>query len=151
LSLAETLKIGDAVVVGLPLGQAIGRIGCLLAGCCWGVPSYHLDASGGFVADGPFAISFPSESPAYHAIVQNPPLGDVVLGRMMSTEATMPLVPFQLIDALGLALIFSLLLVVRAKHKKAGMVLAAWALSYSVLRLFDESLRGDTERGMVTP
>lgn len=29
-------EIFDAAVVPLPLGQAIGRLGCLAAGCCWG-------------------------------------------------------------------------------------------------------------------
>jgi phosphatidylglycerol:prolipoprotein diacylglycerol transferase len=27
---------GDAFALALPLGQAIGRVGCLLNGCCWG-------------------------------------------------------------------------------------------------------------------
>jgi len=30
---------GDAVAVGAPLAQAIGRIGCTLNGCCYGKPS----------------------------------------------------------------------------------------------------------------
>lgn len=34
-----TSSTGDAWAVALPLGQAIGRIGCLLAGCCYGAPS----------------------------------------------------------------------------------------------------------------
>jgi phosphatidylglycerol:prolipoprotein diacylglycerol transferase len=33
------LSMGDAVVVGLPLALAIGRIGCTLNGCCTGPPS----------------------------------------------------------------------------------------------------------------
>jgi phosphatidylglycerol:prolipoprotein diacylglycerol transferase len=31
--------VGDAIAVGAPLAQAIGRIGCTLNGCCHGKPS----------------------------------------------------------------------------------------------------------------
>jgi prolipoprotein diacylglyceryltransferase len=30
---------GDALAVALPVGQAIGRIGCFLGGCCYGTPT----------------------------------------------------------------------------------------------------------------
>lgn len=30
---------GDALAVALPVGQAIGRLGCLWAGCCYGTPT----------------------------------------------------------------------------------------------------------------
>jgi phosphatidylglycerol:prolipoprotein diacylglycerol transferase len=33
------LSIGDAFIVGAPLALAIGRIGCTLNGCCYGLPS----------------------------------------------------------------------------------------------------------------
>jgi phosphatidylglycerol---prolipoprotein diacylglyceryl transferase len=29
----------DALAVGLPLGQFFGRLGCFMAGCCWGSPT----------------------------------------------------------------------------------------------------------------
>jgi phosphatidylglycerol:prolipoprotein diacylglycerol transferase len=32
-------SIGDAVAIGAPLAQAIGRVGCTLNGCCYGRPS----------------------------------------------------------------------------------------------------------------
>ena len=32
-------QIGDVVAPGAILGQAIGRIGCLLNGCCYGIPT----------------------------------------------------------------------------------------------------------------
>lgn len=31
--------IGDAIAVGAPLAQAVGRIGCTINGCCFGKPS----------------------------------------------------------------------------------------------------------------
>lgn len=33
------LRLGDFAVTGLPLGHAIGRIGCFLNGCCYGSPT----------------------------------------------------------------------------------------------------------------
>lgn len=45
----DFLLLADAIAYGAPLGFAIGRIGCLLNGCCYGV-----------VADTPISIVFPS-------------------------------------------------------------------------------------------
>lgn len=33
----DFLKLADAVALGLPIGFAIGRIGCFLNGCCYGI------------------------------------------------------------------------------------------------------------------
>ena len=41
----------DALALGVPVGQFFGRIGCFMAGCCYGSPS-HL----------PWAVTFPPES-----------------------------------------------------------------------------------------
>jgi len=29
----------DSLALGMPVGQFLGRIGCFMAGCCWGAPS----------------------------------------------------------------------------------------------------------------
>jgi phosphatidylglycerol:prolipoprotein diacylglycerol transferase len=46
------LRALDAMIVGLPVGQILGRVGCLLAGCCRGTPT-----------DLPWAVSYPSGWP----------------------------------------------------------------------------------------
>ncbi len=48
------LALGDIVAPSMLLGLAIGRIGCLLNGCCYGGPCEHA-----------WAVRFPSDSPAY--------------------------------------------------------------------------------------
>ena len=48
------LATADLVAPSLMLGLAIGRIGCLLNGCCYGGP-----------CDLPWAVTFPAGSPAY--------------------------------------------------------------------------------------
>lgn len=50
------LPVMDIAGPAVALGQAVGRIGCFLAGCCWGKPS-----------DLPWAISFPSKSIVFNA------------------------------------------------------------------------------------
>ena len=49
------LPIADLVAPSLALGLAIGRIGCLMNGCCYGD-----------VCEQPWAVSFPVESPPYY-------------------------------------------------------------------------------------
>ena len=49
------LPIADLVAPCLPLGLAIGRIGCLMNGCCYGG-----------VCEQPWAITFPQHSPPYY-------------------------------------------------------------------------------------
>ena len=47
------LKSGDIAAIGIPLGHALGRIGCFCYGCCYGKPT-----------DSNWGILFPRESPA---------------------------------------------------------------------------------------
>lgn len=36
---APVWKLLDLMAIGLPFGHAVGRVGCLLAGCCYGAPT----------------------------------------------------------------------------------------------------------------
>lgn len=58
---APLRPFADFVITALPLGQAIGRIGCLLNGCCYGAPS---SASWSVVTEG--AARHPT--PLYEAV-----------------------------------------------------------------------------------
>jgi phosphatidylglycerol---prolipoprotein diacylglyceryl transferase len=49
----------DIIAPCLLIGLGIGRVGCFLNGCCWGAP-----------CDAPWAVTFPYDSPAYDAHVQ---------------------------------------------------------------------------------
>jgi phosphatidylglycerol:prolipoprotein diacylglycerol transferase len=53
------LAMADLLAPGMVLGLAIGRIGCLMNGCCYGA-----------VCDYPWAVRFPAESPPYCAQVE---------------------------------------------------------------------------------
>ena len=47
-------KIADALAPSIPLGHALGRLGCLMYGCCFGA-----------TCDFPWAVQFPFGSPAH--------------------------------------------------------------------------------------
>ncbi|MCO6456964.1 MAG: prolipoprotein diacylglyceryl transferase [Pirellulaceae bacterium] len=49
------LKVGDLIAPGMLLGLALGRLGCLLNGCCWG----------GACENPYLALHFPPASPPY--------------------------------------------------------------------------------------
>jgi phosphatidylglycerol:prolipoprotein diacylglycerol transferase len=109
------------------------RIGCLLAGCCFGQPW-----------DGPWAVRFPAGSPAFE---QQALQGLLPAG---ATES-LPVHPTQVYESLvGLALFFVVSLV-RRRQKFPGQALVAFFLGYAVLRYAIEVVRADTGRGTIGP
>lgn len=110
----------DVFAPAIALGHAFGRFGCLMAGCCHGRPA----------GDHWYSIVFPNNPES-------------------SAPANIPLYPTQIIESSGELLIF-LLLVLFRKHKKFdGQVFALYLILYSILRFFNEMLRGDTDRGFI--
>lgn len=104
----------DIVAPGLAIGHAIGRIGCLAAGCCWGTEC-HL----------PWAITF--TNPDANEISGTP------LGR--------PLHPAQLYESFANLAIFGVLYWrVRKKHA-AGEVFGLYLVLYSIVRFVIEFFR----------
>jgi phosphatidylglycerol:prolipoprotein diacylglycerol transferase len=117
-----TLRLTDAIVAPLALSQAIGRLGCFAAGCCYGKAT-----------DAWWGIVFTDPDSTRHTGV---PLNE-------------PLVPTQLIqfgNDLLLALVLTLLW--RRKPEPAGSVLGWYVLLYGVSRTVIEFWRGDTARGL---
>jgi phosphatidylglycerol:prolipoprotein diacylglycerol transferase len=112
----------DVFAPGIALGHVVGRMGCLLAGCCFGKPT-----------DVPWAITF--TDPAAAANVGTP------LG--------VPLHPTQLYEAVAELLILVFLLVwERRGHGFPGRTFWSYMLLYGVSRFVIEFYRGDS-RGMV--
>ncbi len=107
----------DVYATVVPLGHAFGRIGCLFGGCCYGMEY-----------DGPFAV-------VYHYRISD------------STPLDTPLLPTQLIETVGLLLIFAILLTVYLKGAKPGVVPVIYLCCYSVMRITIEFFRSDSERG----
>jgi len=115
------MKTCDIFAPAIALGHAIGRIGCFLAGCCYGK-----------VCQGHpwYSVVFPDDPHTFA------PVG-------------LPLYPTQLIESVGEFVIFGLLLLVRRFKRFDGQLIACYLILYSVLRTTGEFLRGDVERGFL--
>ncbi len=143
----EKLKLADMMVVGLPLAAGMGRLGCVAAGCCWGDSAGTLDIDGHFHQTIPLAIQFPKGALAYSSLI-NSETG-AVRAAMNAIGATGPLIPIQLIDAVGEVGLFFALLFVRSRKWFHGQVLLTYGLLYPIWRSTLEVFRGDGERGYV--
>lgn len=117
------VALADAIVAPLALAQALGRLGCFAAGCCYGTRT-----------GSPFAITFTDPAATAQTGV---PLG-------------IPLVPTQLLEAGGDLAIAALLTVLwRGRAgRPVGVVAAAYLVAYGILRAVVEIWRGDEVRGL---
>lgn len=112
-------------VVIIPLFHAFGRIGCALNGCCYG-KEYH----------GLFSITY---TPAFI----NPGISDDI--------AAFSRFPVQPLEAVIELIIFALLLILYIKTRDKYSLTSIYLLIYSVVRFFDEFLRGDAARKIWGP
>lgn len=120
------LPVGDVFAPALAAAHGIGRIGCFLGGCCYGIKVDPMHA---------FSVTYPAHS--------------------LSAPAGVPLLATQLIEAASLFVISAVLILFylsrRRKRRQAGYCVLFYGLSYSVLRFFLEFYRGDLERGIYGP
>jgi len=124
------LRTFDIMAPAMSLGSAIGRIGCLLNGCCFGG-----------VTDVPWAIVFPPGSPAHvhqmmHGLVPNP------------SDSVLPVHPTQIYSSiLALLLCGTLLFLGRLRfyQQRSGLVFATYMILYSAGRFMIEIFRTDED------
>ncbi len=114
-------KLLDAYLPAGALGQAIGRLGCLAAGCCFGTHSKEA-----------WAVTFSHPQ----ALV----LGGVPLHVAVH--------PVQLYDALAHLLIFGALVALHKKNILVGRLFGLWCILEGVTRFSIETFRGDLGRGV---
>ncbi|MCK4904980.1 prolipoprotein diacylglyceryl transferase [bacterium] len=108
------IYIVDLIIPYVALGQAIGRIGCFLNGCCYGKPTNL-----------PIGKVFNLNSPAgYH-------------------YGALPLHPTQLYSSIFLFILFLLLKKTRENQKFKGKTLLVYLILYPTFRFFLDFLRGD--------
>ncbi|MFA4974871.1 MAG: prolipoprotein diacylglyceryl transferase [bacterium] len=115
------LKACDVFSPAIALGHAVGRIGCFLAGCCYG---READAASWY------SVVFPNDPHTFA------PPGLAVY-------------PTQLMESAGEFMNFALLMIVRRYKRFDGQVLACYIMIYALIRLTMEFFRGDVERGFV--
>ena len=110
----------DVLAPGVAIGQAIGRLGCFSAGCCWGRATSV-----------PWAVTFT----------------DVYAARQVGTPIDTALHPSQLYESFVVSLVFLFLLWLAPRKRFHGAVTLAYVALYSVARFVLEFWRGDAERG----
>lgn len=107
----------DLFAPGIAMGHVIGRLGCLLAGCCYGKPTTM-----------PWGITF-----------TNP-----VARANAGTPLDIPLHPTQIYDALAEILIFAILIVSERRGKPApGRTFWLYMFLYAISRYVVEIYRDD--------
>jgi phosphatidylglycerol:prolipoprotein diacylglycerol transferase len=112
----------DVFAPGIALGHAVGRLGCLAAGCCFGRPTGV-----------PWAVTFTHPEAAAN----------------VGTPLNVPLHPTQLYESGAELLILLLLLATEKKGRPfAGRTFWLYLLLYGVSRFVIEFFRGD-DRGLV--
>jgi phosphatidylglycerol:prolipoprotein diacylglycerol transferase len=117
-----TWEVADIAAPGIAFGHVLGRMGCFLAGCCYGRPT-----------DLPWGVMFTS------------PLAAENVGTPLGVH----LHPTQLYEAGAEGLILALLLALEGKGRAfPGRTFWAYMLVYGASRFVIEIFRGDP-RGMV--
>ena len=115
-------QTADICGPAIALGQAIGRIGCLMAGDDYGSPTRV-----------PWAVVFTDRDAAR--------IGGAPLG--------VPLHPVQAYESIVCAVLFVGLIRLLRRKRFDGEVILAYTASYAIARFVLEFFRGDADRGFV--
>jgi phosphatidylglycerol:prolipoprotein diacylglycerol transferase len=123
-------KAADMAGFTVPLGLAFGRMGCLLAGCCFGARSSV-----------PWALTFPPRSPASEAQFK--------LHQLLSeNQWSHPVHPTQVYESVASLAIAAVCFFYVHPHKRYdGQVFASFLALYAVARFALELLRADDRGG----
>jgi len=116
-----TWKVADLAGPALALGHGFGRIGCFMAGCCYGRECPL-----------PLGVVFQSE---YAHELTGIPVGK-------------PLYPVQLVESALNFLNFFILFFLLRRRTFDGQVFSFYIINYSVIRFFTEYFRGDHREGV---
>ncbi|HTS62199.1 MAG TPA: prolipoprotein diacylglyceryl transferase [Candidatus Acidoferrales bacterium] len=108
------LKTADVFAPAIALGHGIGRIGCFMAGCCWGIECHR-----------PWAVTFT----------------DPVANDLVGVPLNQPLHPTQLYESASEFLIFAILYRLLRKPHAEGTILAAYLALYGAARFIVEFYR----------
>jgi len=125
-------KAADMAGMVIPLGLGFGRMGCLLAGCCFGTPT-----------SSELGLIFPPFSPASEAqfragMLKNPGLDSLAVH------------PAQLYEAFGsFAIAAGLMLYLHGRKRYDGQVFVAFVAGYAALRFVLEFFRSDDRGGLL--
>ncbi len=134
-------RVGDVVAPSLVLGHALGRLGCLTAGCCYGgvcPESWRgWGVTFGLFMDGDEAMTPPA-------------LYDHIEHGLLPSDAVESLAvwPTQIYESLANLVIFGFLWWLWRRRRFDGQIFLAYLIAYGVMRFNVEFLRGDADRGI---
>lgn len=106
-------RVLDLFAPAIALGHFFGRLGCLMAGCCYGKPTH---SHWGIVFTDPNSL----------ALIRNTPLH-----------------PTQIYEAALNLILFLILHLYNKRKHKAGLAIAIYMISYAVYRFIIEFFRAD--------
>jgi phosphatidylglycerol---prolipoprotein diacylglyceryl transferase len=115
----HTYKMLDVMAIVTCLVHMFGRLGCFLAGCCYGHPT---DSWAGIIFDDPACYAQPKD---------------------------VPLHPTQLYEASYIFLVMVVLFIIRDRRKFYGQLFLLYLGFYAIGRSIIEFFRGDEIRGYV--
>jgi phosphatidylglycerol:prolipoprotein diacylglycerol transferase len=125
-------KAADMAGFAIPVGLVFGRMGCLLAGCCFGVQS-----------SSPLALVFPERSPASEWQFKAGLLDSAFL-------PSLPVLPTQIFEsAASLAIVAFCLIWLHPRKRYDGQVFVAFTALYALARFLLEFLRSDDRGGLL--
>lgn len=117
----------------VPIGLGLGRLGCVMVGCCFG-----------HTCDLPWALTFPSHSPASEWQFRQ---------KLLSTPTAESLAvhPTQLYESLAAFAIAALtILFVQGRKRYDGQVFAVFCVTYALSRFVIEFWRSDDRGGFLS-
>ena len=109
--------IEQAAVPFISVGHAIGRVGCVMAGCCHGMEY-----------DGPLALYYPNS-----------------VAGVSPDQGYFPVQLLEAL--INVVVICPLLLIIGKRAKKPTILLSAYLILYAITRFITELFRGDAIRG----
>lgn len=121
ISILPLLDIG---AVAVPMAHAIGRVGCLFGGCCWGSATSK---------GNPLSVIYPPY-PIEGFLGITAPVGTPVWNVPM-------------MEAIFLTLLFIINLIIFIHSKRLGVCCMIYLFFYGLWRFFIEFIRGDAIRG----
>lgn len=124
-------KAADMAGMVIPIGLGFGRMGCLLAGCCFGTPT-----------QAGWAMTFPAHSPASESQFK--------AGLLTSPfEPSLPVHPTQAYEsAASFAVAAVLILWLHGRKRYDGQVFLAFVALYALARFVIEFFRSDDRGGL---
>lgn len=134
----DVWRIADVAAPAIALGQAFGRLGCFLNGCCFG---------GVCSASFPLQVRFPAILNESGAPIGSPAFLDHVrrYGLPDNSGASLPVHPTQLYEAASLFMIAALITVATPYKRRQGELFGLVCILNAAARIAVEFVRRDTE------